>query len=170
MSVGDSFTIQLRSHNVNSSMAGELCDRVFWEQFLEKYKSFPALWNNKSSSYNDKSERNKAHQELIAFCKPRYPNANRYFITRKIHNFRTAFRREVRKIRSRDPGCDPHKKHVSNLWYFNILSFLTDVDCPAGKKGPNCDDENSNVSNTDKILIIISSTLSVEIFFLLVHY
>ena len=73
-------------------------DKEFWEEFINIYRLHECLWNNKIDAYADKNMRNVAYNELIQKCKEKYPDANKNFVTKKIHSLRCSFRREFKKI------------------------------------------------------------------------
>jgi len=142
-------------------------DGGFWEEFLNVYHNHECLWNSKCSSYSDRRMRNNAYEELVHLCKPRFPEATREFVVKKIHNFRSSFRRELNKIRqSKKSGTSTDEVYVSTLWYFNHLSFLTDDETP--RVGiASWDKDDNNVSIFHYLLIIsifIHSLLIINIF------
>lgn len=129
-------------------MAEENTDRAFWEEFLDTFKQCPCLWNTKSASYSDKNVKRNAYEELVQLCKRRYPEANKDFVIKKIHNFRCGYRRELNKVRkSKRTGSGTDDLYVSNLWYFKILRFLYDDETPRSGIAT-WDEDNSQVGTT----------------------
>lgn len=106
-------------------------EREFWEEFLNMYKLHPCLWDCKSKDYANKDMRASAINDLVVKCKERYPDANQNFVTKKIHSFRCAFRRELKKvIASMKSGASSDDLYVPILWYYEILRFIADSEMP----------------------------------------
>lgn len=104
-------------------------NKAFWEEFIQMYRSFPCLWDVKSKNYADRNLRNAALEELTKKCKEVHPLATRDYVTKKIHNFRCGFRRELKKIKaSTTTGCSVDDRYVPSLWYFDIMSFITETE------------------------------------------
>lgn len=99
----------------------------FWEEFINMYRQFPCLWDVKCKNYADRNLRNTAIEELVEKCKEVNHSANKDFVMKKIHNFRCGFRRELKKIKeSKTTGASADDVYVPSLWYFDIMSFITD--------------------------------------------
>ncbi|CAG2056897.1 unnamed protein product [Timema podura] len=58
------------------------------------------------------------------------PSANVDYVKSKINNLRSAFRKELKKIKKRNKGTGsgPQDVYVPKLWYFDLLGFLRDQD------------------------------------------
>ena len=99
--------------------------------FIELYKSKECLWKIKSKEYRNRFLREAAYDELIAFCKTLGHNANKDFVTKKINNLRTSFKKELKKQeRSKRSGAEVDEIYEPRLWYFQELMFLRDQEVP----------------------------------------
>ncbi|XP_046810486.1 uncharacterized protein LOC124420698 isoform X1 [Lucilia cuprina] len=103
----------------------------FWQEFFHLYKELPALWRIKSTEYSDRTLKANCYTKLVAKLKEIYPDADREMVVRKINNFRTSYRKELRRKRESQRYGRVHKP---TLWYFDCLSFLYDQDeCGCGR-------------------------------------
>lgn len=71
----------------------------FWEEFIDIYHEHPCLWEVKSKDYANKHKRNAAYGILLEKFKQINTNATVEVLKKKINNMRTAFRRELKKVR-----------------------------------------------------------------------
>lgn len=112
-----------------------MADREFWEEFINIYKLYPCLWNSKCKEYSNRELRESAITVLVNKCKERYTNCGRNFVMKKIHSFRCAFRRELKKVvTSLKSGTSSDEVYKPNLWYYDILSFIADSEMPREAK------------------------------------
>ncbi|EDW19297.1 uncharacterized protein LOC6583143 [Drosophila mojavensis] len=95
-------------------------DRQFWTEFLELYRSLPAVWKVKSPEYSSRALKSAGYEQLVQKLREVEPDADRALVVKKINSFRTNFRRDLRK---RD-HCSDEEPFESTLWYFELLSFL----------------------------------------------
>ncbi|XP_030565694.1 uncharacterized protein LOC115766053 [Drosophila novamexicana] len=95
-------------------------DRQFWTEFLELYRSLPAVWKVKSPEYSSRALKSAGYEQLVHKLREVEPHADRALVVKKINSFRTNFRRDLRK---RDQ-CTEEEPFVSTLWYFELLGFL----------------------------------------------
>ena len=110
-------------------------EHEFIRELIRVYRSCPCLWDKRSDEYGDRQKRADAYEGLVRLCRERYPSANREFVTKKIHNMRCCYMRELRKIGSRKSPDD--EEYRPNLWYFYLLSFLSDSVAPKGEDSHN---------------------------------
>lgn len=69
------------------------------EELITLYKSFPCLWKISSEEYKIKNLKKDAYRKLVNFCKDRgFPEADRYFVVKKLQSLRASFRKELRKV------------------------------------------------------------------------
>ncbi|CAD1479835.1 unnamed protein product, partial [Heterotrigona itama] len=123
-----------------------LGNHAFWKEFIELYKSFPCLWDVRSKSYMDRNSRNDAINVLVEKCKEINPLSNKDFVNKKIHNMRCSFRRELKKVKqSRSKHTSQDNVYIPSLWYFDILSFITD--CDPWRNTDNFNDVNINLKS-----------------------
>lgn len=126
-------------------------EREFIKQFIKKYQLHPCLWNAKIKEYSNKSLRNDAYEELLDFCKEKYPTTTKDAVVKKIHALRCSFKRELKKVRdsqrnARKFGGDTY---VPNLWYFDLLSFIADS-VTQKKKKPSLD---LDINNDEQVIL-----------------
>ncbi|CAH0559891.1 unnamed protein product [Brassicogethes aeneus] len=90
-------------------------------EFIEIYRSHPALWKVKSKEYVNRNLKNLGYDALVEFYQKIDPNADRNLVSRKIQSMRGSFRKELKKFeRSCASGDD---QYVPSLWYFDLLMF-----------------------------------------------
>ncbi|KAF9793873.1 hypothetical protein SFRURICE_007404 [Spodoptera frugiperda] len=118
--------------------------REFWSEFLQLYRSFTCLWNPKDPAYLHKYERQQAYEALLAKMREVDETASMALLKKKIDCFRTAYRREERKvIRSIQEGDD--EIYTPSLWYYKPLKeFLGNI----GNSHYTDDHRNSSMSFT----------------------
>ena len=59
------------------------------------------------------------------------PKANRDMVTKKINSLRSSYKKEKKKIvNSQKSGNGTDDLYSSNLWYFDLLSFVDDHETP----------------------------------------
>lgn len=73
-------------------------EKDFWIEFIEKYQSFPCLWDVYAKEYSNKILREQALDELVEKCKEIKVDADKDFVRKRIANMRTAFSREFKKL------------------------------------------------------------------------
>uniref|UniRef100_A0A2M4APL3 Putative alcohol dehydrogenase transcription factor myb/sant-like protein n=1 Tax=Anopheles triannulatus TaxID=58253 RepID=A0A2M4APL3_9DIPT len=100
-------------------------ERQFWREFLKLYRALPELWKVKSEGYRNRFRRNKAYQLLIAKMKKFDPRADKASVSAKINSFRSAYRRELRKVQdSMRDDCGADDVYIPTLWFYRDLEFL----------------------------------------------
>ena len=100
-------------------------------QFIEMYRTVPALWKIKSKEYSNKLAKELAYSTLIEFCQKFEQSADKQFVVNKINNLRTAFRKELKKIEaSKLSGAGRDEIYEPKLWYFSHLLFIQDQEVP----------------------------------------
>ncbi|PIO25571.1 hypothetical protein AB205_0041350, partial [Aquarana catesbeiana] len=97
----------------------------FLSQFLEMYRDLPCLWKVHSKDYSDRQNHNEAYTKLAELCTVVYSKADISYVTKKIANLRTIFKKELNKI-NESKRCGAGADQVPGLWYFESLGFLTD--------------------------------------------
>ena len=104
------------------SLIKNTMSRDFWYDFILLYKSFPCLWDVKDPSYVKRDQKKEAYDVLVAKINEIDASANADTVKRKIDSFRTAFRREEKKvIMSMHSGATDDEIYTPTLWYYRIL-------------------------------------------------
>lgn len=99
----------------------------FWIEFIDLYKSLPELWKKDAEEYGNRHIRKKAYEVMVDKYNEIDKEANIYTVKKKINNMRTAFRRELNKMRkSEQTALTPNDVYVPTLWYYSNLEFLID--------------------------------------------
>ncbi|KAL4104621.1 hypothetical protein QTP88_019915 [Uroleucon formosanum] len=87
-------------------------DKKFVAEFIDEYKNHPALWNVKIKA-------------LVLKCKEKIPEADEAFVKKKINNLRTAFRRELAKVRSsKRTGSSTDDIYILTLIRLKLILWL----------------------------------------------
>lgn len=132
-----SFTIIM---NLNSSNSSEMSwtkieidseiensckrERLYWNsentmKLIEIFeKDCKELWDNKHPSNKDRAARQAKHEYLASIF-----GTTAEEISRKLHNLRTQFNNELRKIKRKQAGSEG-AQGTSGWEYFDALSFL----------------------------------------------
>ncbi|EDV34565.2 uncharacterized protein Dana_GF21386, isoform B [Drosophila ananassae] len=97
-------------------------DMEYWQVFFRLYREMPELWMVRSKEYRDRKRRDSAYGRLLEFLQKFDPNANIHTLKRKINNFRTSYRRELRKV------LKSHGTYMPSLWYFKEFDFLYELE------------------------------------------
>ncbi|CAH1967895.1 unnamed protein product, partial [Acanthoscelides obtectus] len=111
----------------------------------------------KSKEYSDKHKKNGAYEILIEKLKEVDPAANKDAVIKRINSLRTCFRKELKKTRSAQSGMGAEDLCRPNLWYFNLLMFLTDQETPRHdgmdtiNESPVVDDHNQFTEHEDNL-------------------
>jgi hypothetical protein len=105
----------------------------------------PSLWKVKSKDYSNRNLRNEAYEKLISKLKEIEPTADRDMVIRKINSLRSAFRRELKKVKDcTHSGMSSEQVYEPHLWYFDLLSFTVDQETPRkGKSSMDSDNEDN---------------------------
>lgn len=99
----------------------------FLPQFIQMYRDLPCLWKVHSKDYSDRIKRNEAYTKLAELCTVVYAKADISYVSKKIANLRTIFKKELNKINdSKRSGAGADQVYVPRLWYFESLRFLAD--------------------------------------------
>ncbi|XP_068098047.1 uncharacterized protein [Hyperolius riggenbachi] len=106
-------------------------DHQFTAEFIEQYRRLPCLWKTTSNEYRDRTKMESAYNSLVSFCKSRNIDVDVMSVKRKIQNLRTVFYRAYKKYQSsKRSGARPDKIKKPYLWYFDLLLFVYEQDCP----------------------------------------
>jgi hypothetical protein len=106
-------------------------ERKFLLEVIEVYSSLPALWDNKSTDYSNRTKKNEQYDQLLQKYNERYPEADRKALVKKINSLRTNFRKELRRIKNSErSGAGTDEIVEPTLWYFEEMKFLSDLEEP----------------------------------------
>lgn len=99
-------------------------ERLYWNsentmKLIEIFeKDCKELWDNKHPSNKDRAARQAKHEYLASIF-----GTTAEEISRKLHNLRTQFNNELRKIKRKQAGSEG-AQGTSGWEYFDALSFL----------------------------------------------
>lgn len=86
---------------------------------IESIQECPELWNVKAKEYRDRNKKQKALKNLAE----KYDTTEAE-IQRKLHNLRTQFNQEIKKVKKRKSGDGVDDLYKSSWEYFDALKFL----------------------------------------------
>lgn len=101
-------------------------ERRFWKSFLAVYKQYPEIWDPRCDKYSKREYKEVAYQALAHKLKEIDPYASTDCVKRRLNIFKSNYKRELR--RRTKTGTK------GNLWYFDDLDFLIDIDKTRIKK------------------------------------
>lgn len=100
-------------------------------EFIEIYRSHPALWKVKSKEYSNRNLKNLGYDALVQFYRKVDPNADRDLVSKKIQSMRGSFRKELKKFdKFNRSGASSDDQYVPSLWYFDLLMFTREHETP----------------------------------------
>lgn len=102
-------------------------DQDFWRDFIQLYKSLPAVWKVKSDLYKNRVQKQDAYEKLTEKLKTIDSNVDINATKKKINTLRSNYRRELKKVlASKKSGAGVEDIYVPSVWYFEDLDFLRD--------------------------------------------
>ena len=102
-------------------------EQEFFTEFIQRWKELPVLWQTKNKLNKNKNARKKALETLLAFVKPRLPNATTHTVKQKINSIRGTYRTQRSQVlASRRSGAAADSIYQPNLWYYGQMQFLDD--------------------------------------------
>ncbi|KAM7345353.1 uncharacterized protein ACRADG_011694 [Cochliomyia hominivorax] len=124
----------------------------FWKEFFKLYEEMPALWRVKCAAYSDRVQKAECYAKLVKKLQQIYPDADRELVVRKINNFRTSYRKEIKRLKKcKEAG----KFYKSTLWYFDCLTFLNEQydfeGLACASEEDTTEESKQNNKNSDKI-------------------
>ncbi|XP_063632463.1 uncharacterized protein LOC134803592 [Cydia splendana] len=100
-------------------------ERDVLKEFIQAYHDNPCLWDITSDLYKNKEMKQAAWGELTKILKKLDEDANVSSAKKKVDNLRSAYFREVRKVRaSKLKARDVKDVFHPNLWYYKLMCFL----------------------------------------------
>ena len=104
-------------------------EKTFIIEFIEKYRSLPALWDVKNESYSDRFLREQQYEILLEKYKEKYPNADKKEVAKKINSLRTSYRRELKRMKDlEESGAVLVDSLEPSLYFFDAIKFLSNID------------------------------------------
>lgn len=92
-------------------------ERTFILEFINLYKSLPALWDAKCREYMNKRLKSNSYNLLLDKYREVHPEATVEDVKKKINILRTNYRREIIR-RENSPEIQ------AKLWWWDAMSFL----------------------------------------------
>ena len=96
-------------------------ERQIKKEFITIYKDSPCLWQMSSTEFRDPTKTEEAFQKLERKLKQVNPEANRDTALKTIHNMRSAYRKELKKVQA-DEG---HTSHVCGISMRRVTTVAT---------------------------------------------
>ncbi|XP_055918554.1 uncharacterized protein LOC129950652 [Eupeodes corollae] len=109
-------------------------NKSFIFEFIELYRSLPALWNIKGKEYANRDLKNNQYENRLKKYQEKYPEATKKDVSQKINTLRTNYRRELKRISGLErSGSGLTEENESTLFYFDAMDFLRDDEakCPS---------------------------------------
>lgn len=124
----------------------------FLTGFIKKYQSLVCLWNVKCPDYSNNTARQNSWENLTDFCRSLFPNADVLWVKKKVANMRGSIRKELKKIKQAPDVYKPR------LWYFDLLSFIRDVETAEAGDDSDGDEDDGMPPNVGCIQILQDNT------------
>lgn len=124
--------------------------------FIERYRDHECLWHVNSKTYRNKYQRDRAYDKLTSYVKTFDPQANRDSVLKRIHNLRSSFNKELKKVN--ESGSD--EVHTPKLWYYDLISFIKDPNYPTKLPAIPSSPSQGSADNTEET---IKNTLDEDI-------
>jgi hypothetical protein len=71
----------------------------FLTKILEEYRELPVLWQVRCADYSNRAKRDEAGDLLVQFTREKIPDADLWFVKKKVDCIRASFRKELRRVR-----------------------------------------------------------------------
>ncbi|XP_063390805.1 uncharacterized protein LOC134676373 isoform X3 [Cydia fagiglandana] len=128
-------------------------ERDVLKEFIQAYHANPCLWDATSELYKNKEIKQAAWGELSKILKKLDEDANVSSAKKKVDNLRSAYFREVRKVRaSKLKARDEKDVFHPNLWYYKLMCFLGSRRSTQQTSDPlECDNKQDSSSDEESI-------------------
>ena len=117
-------------HHTRVIMGDKNAEKGFILEFIEVYRSLPALWDVKCKDYCNRSKKGEQYEVLIEKYRENYPDAEKQDVIKKINSLRTNFRKELNRIRNAEKSGAGADDVEPTLWYFEEMRFLVTQEIP----------------------------------------
>lgn len=111
-------------------MVDKRADKQFICEFIEVYRSLPALWDAKCKDYTNRTRKGEQYDVLLEKYREKYPDAEKPDVVKKINSLRTNFRKELKRIREAEKSGAGAEDVEPVLWYFEEMRFLQAQETP----------------------------------------
>ncbi|XP_037820473.1 uncharacterized protein LOC119609672 [Lucilia sericata] len=126
-------------------------NKKFILEFIEVYRSLPALWQIKSKEYYNKKEKDLQYKILLKKYRELEPKAEKKDVAMKINSLRTAYRKELKRIEKLEElGTSDNGQTESNLFFFEALDFIRESLKPNASQTIAGDGDENEVENNAK--------------------
>lgn len=130
-------------------------EKNFILEFVEVYRSLPALWNVKGKEYSNRNIKNEQYEILLAKYKEKYPEATKKEVAQKINTLRTGYRRELKRICALErSGSGLSEENDPTLYYFEAMDFLRDSEQPCPSRSNIFVENETEVSNFVVLILL----------------
>jgi hypothetical protein len=65
---------------------------------LEEYREMPVLWQVRCADYSNRTKRDEAWDSLLQLTRENFPEAELYFVKKKMDSIRASIRKELRRV------------------------------------------------------------------------
>lgn len=101
-----------------------MADKKSWSKeetlsLISHWELHPVLWDVKNKNYRNRIKKQNALRTIGAAL-----NTNENEIGRKLHNLRTQFHSELRKIKANHSGDGTEDKYETNWEFFEAIKFI----------------------------------------------
>ncbi|KAJ8968938.1 hypothetical protein NQ314_002030 [Rhamnusium bicolor] len=81
----------------------------------------------KCKNYSDEHKKNAVYNILVNKLMDVDPNSTKDIVIKEIYSLRTCYRKELKKCNATTKsGTGTEDVHESNLWYYDLLVFMSD--------------------------------------------
>lgn len=87
---------------------------------ITQWELYPELWDVKSKNYRNRIKKQNALKELAVKF-----NTVESEVSRKLHNLRTQYHQELRRIKTKKSGDGADDVYISTWEFFNVLKFIS---------------------------------------------
>nr|XP_014085419.1 uncharacterized protein LOC106614276 [Bactrocera oleae] len=137
-------TGEMNEHESLSECTALTDEQQFVIEFINLYRSLPALWDMNIKSYYDRNIRNKYYEVMLTKYREIMPNAKIMDAKKKIATLRSNYQREVKRLRESSIG-EP------SLYYYDAMSFLRNNISECDKEVKQTLEENVDDDSLDEV-------------------
>ena len=86
---------------------------------ISQWELYPELWNVKNKLYRNRIKKQNALKEIASNF-----NTTTNEVSRKLHNLRTQYHSEVRRIKCKKSGNGAEENNTSSWEFFSAMNFI----------------------------------------------